>query len=125
MFFFMVIVLFFFRVFGSIVVTFCISFDTSIIILLILITVFRGFSTPELQDRSKLFHSSLLTLFGSFSFFDLFERAFEPPSQIENTFRFLGLHFLLSQNGFQLILPLGQIQNQGLELSVLSLEILN
>src|SRR3954466_3038597 len=96
MFFFMVIVLFFFRVFGSIVVTFCISFDTSIIILLILITVFRDFSIHELQDRSELFHSSLLTLFGGFSFFNLFERAFEPSSQIENTFRFLGLLFLIS-----------------------------
>src|SRR4051812_35909637 len=121
----MVIVLFFFREFGRIVVTFCINFDTSIIILLILITVFRGFSIPELQDWSKLFHSSLLTLFGSFSFFNLFERVVEPSSQIESTFRFLGLLFLLSQKGFQLILPLGQIQNQGLELSVLSLEILN
>src|SRR3954469_19397471 len=108
----MVIVLFFFREFGRVVVTFCISFDTSIIILLILITVFRGFSIPELQDWSKLFPSSLLTLFGSFRFFNLFEGAFEP--YIENTFRFLGLLFLLSQKGFQLILPLGQIQNQGL-----------
>src|SRR3954464_3910056 len=107
MFFFMVIVLFFFRVFGRVVVTFCVSFDTSIIISLILIIVFRGFSIPELQDRSKLFYSSLLTFFGSFCFFNLFERAFEPSSQIENTFRFLGLLFLLIQKGFQLILPLG------------------
>src|SRR3954463_10604435 len=120
----MVIVLFFFREFGRIVVTFCISFDTSIIILLILTTVFRGFSIPELQDWSKLFHSSLLTLFGSFSFFNLFERAFEPSSQIENTFGFLSLR-LLSKESFQFILPLGQVQDQGLELSVLSLEILN
>src|SRR3954469_9134476 len=93
----MVIVLFVFREFGRIVVTFCIGFDASIIILLILITVFRGFSIPELQDWSKLFHSSLLTL----------------------------LLLLFSQHGFQLFLPLGQIRNQGLELSVLSLEILN
>src|SRR4051812_34529527 len=92
-----VIVLFFFRGFGRIMVTFCISFDTSIIILLILVTVFRGFGIPELQDRSKLFHLSLLTL----------------------------LLLLISQHGFQLFLPLGQIQNQGLELSVLSFEILN
>src|SRR4051812_9595873 len=120
----MVIVLFF-REFGRIVVTFCLSFGTSIIILLIFVTVFRGFSIPELQDRSKLFHLSLLTLSVSFSFFNLFERAFEPSSQIENTFRFLGLLFLLSQKGFQLILPLGQIQDQGLEFSILSLEILN
>src|SRR3954471_6978394 len=97
MFILMVIFLFFFRGFGGIMVTFCISFDTSIITLLILITVFRGFSIPELQDRSKLFHLSLLTL----------------------------LLLLFSQHGFQLFLPLGQIQNQGLELSVLSLEILN
>src|SRR3954467_8268878 len=97
MFVLMVIVLFFFREFGRIVVTFCISFDTSIIILLILITFFGGFSIPELQDRSKLFHLSLLTL----------------------------LFLLFSQHGFQLFLPLGQIQNQGLELSVLSLETLN
>src|SRR3954469_8988611 len=125
MFILMVIVLFFFRGLGRVMVTFCLSFDTSIIILLIFITVFRGFSIPELQDRSKLFHSSLLTLFGSFSFFNLFDRAFEPSSQIENPFRFLGLLFLLIQKGFQLILPLGKIPNQGLELSVLSLEILN
>src|SRR3954465_3380263 len=93
----MVIVLFFFREFGRIVVTFCIGFDTSIIILLILITVFRGFIILELQDWSKLFYSSLLTLF----------------------------LLLFSQHGFQLFLPFGQIQNQGLELSVLSLKILN
>src|SRR4051812_41075816 len=125
MFVLMVIVLFFFREFRRIVVTFGISFDTSIIILIILITVFRGFSIPELQDRSKLFHLSLVTLFGSFSFFNLFERAFEPSSLVDNTFRFLGLLFLHSQKGFQLILPLGQIQDQGLEFSILSLEILN
>src|SRR3954470_17124180 len=97
MFVLIVIVPFFFREFGIIVVTFCLGFDTSIITLLILITVFRGFNIPELQDRSKLFHLSLLTL----------------------------LLLLFSQHGFQLFLPLGQIQNQGLELSVLSLEILN
>src|SRR3954466_8928180 len=125
MFVLMVIIFFFFRRLGSIMVTFCLSLDTSIIILLIFVTVFRGFSIPELQDRSKLFPQSLVALFGSFSFFNLFERSFEPSSQIENTFRFLGLLFLLSQKGFQLILPLGQIQNQSLELSVLSLKILN
>src|SRR4051812_28144215 len=102
MFVLMVIVLFFFREFGRIVVTFFISFDTSIIILLILITVFRGFSIPELQDRSKIFHSSLLTLLGSFSFFNPFEMAFEPSSQIKNSFGFLGLFLLLSQKGFQI-----------------------
>src|SRR3954466_13994421 len=95
-----VIVLFFFREFGRIVVTFCIGFDTSIIILLILITVFRGFSILEWQDWSKLFHSSLLTLFGGFSFFNLFERAVQPSSQIENTFRILGVLLLLNQKGF-------------------------
>src|SRR4051812_40828994 len=97
MFVLMVIVIFFFREFGKIMVTFCISFDTSIIILLILITIFRGFGIPELQDRSKIFPQSLLTL----------------------------LFILFSQHGFQLFLPLGQIQNQGLERSVLSLEILD
>src|SRR3954462_2063951 len=115
MFILMVIVLFFFfRGLGRIMVTFCLSLDTSIIILLIFFTVFRGFSIPELQDRSKPFSQSLLALFGSFSFFNLFEGAFEPSFRIENIFRFLGLLFLLSQKGFQLILPLGQIHSQGL-----------
>src|SRR3954468_1212692 len=93
----MVIVLFFFREFGRLVVTFCIGFDTSIIILLILITVFRGFSIPELQDRSKLFHLSLLT--------------------------FLLLLFILGKECFQFILPLGQVQDQILKLGVLSLKV--
>src|SRR3954469_20009639 len=95
MFILMVIVLSFFKGFGRIMVTFCISFDTSIIILLILIIVFRGSSIPELQDRSKLFPQSLLTL----------------------------LLLLLGQECFQFILPLGQVQDQILKLGILSLKV--
>src|SRR3954468_6961486 len=110
MFVLMVIVLFFFREFGRIVVTFCIGFDTSIIILLILITVFRVFSIPELQDRSKLFHSSLLTLFGSFSFFNLLRGPLNLLPRLRTPLGFLAFSSFLVRRDFSSSCPLDKFR---------------
>src|SRR4051812_38508043 len=99
MFVLIVVVLFFLGGLDRIMGSFRISFDTSVVLLFIVI------------------------LFGNLNFFSFLKWASESSSHIKDTDRSYGLLLLLGQEGFQLVLPLGQVQNQSLELGILSLKV--
>src|SRR3954462_14828483 len=67
----------------------------------------------------------IFLILGNFSILSFLGTTLEPSTRIDHSFGFLGLLVLLSQKGFQLVLPIGQVQNQSLKFSILCLEILD
>src|SRR3954466_1226979 len=67
----------------------------------------------------------IFLILGNFSILSFLGSTSEPSTHIHVSFGSLSLLVLLSQKGFQLVLPIGQVQNHSLKFSILCLEILD
>src|SRR3954468_13472506 len=65
----------------------------------------------------------IFLILGNFSILSFLGTTSEPSTHIDYSFGSLSLLVLLSQKGFQLVSPIGQVQNHSLKFSILCLEI--
>src|SRR3954470_23826056 len=85
----------------------------------------RTYMAPLIVLDTDIISLFIFFILRDFSILSFLGTTFEPSTHIDPSSGFLGLLVLLSQKGFQLVLPIGQVQNHSLKFSILCLEILD